>query len=65
MVSQKVLICHPELVSGSLNSSILLDAEPILSQAQHKVHGILPWFLIYCDFIKIRNSCDSFGGDGL
>ena len=27
IVSQKVPICHPELVSGFLNSLILLDAE--------------------------------------
>ena len=28
MVSERILICHPELVSGSRKSLILLDAEP-------------------------------------
>jgi hypothetical protein len=37
MVWQKVQICHPELVSGSRNSLILLDAETILKRVQHKV----------------------------
>jgi hypothetical protein len=37
IVSQKVLICHPELVSGSRNTLILLGAEPMLNRVQHKV----------------------------
>jgi hypothetical protein len=45
MVSQKVPICHPELVSGSRKFMILLDAETILSQAQHKVQHD-----IFCGF---------------
>jgi hypothetical protein len=38
IVSQKVPICHPELVSGFLNSLILLDAE--LGSASNKKRSI-------------------------
>jgi hypothetical protein len=56
----KVAICHPEpgpefnsgsTISGSRNLLILLDAEPILNQVQHKVHDIFPVFLTFYEFI--------------
>jgi hypothetical protein len=46
MVSQIVLICHPELVSGSRKSLILLDAES--SSALHSI-----CFSTFYEFINL------------
>jgi hypothetical protein len=46
-VSQ-LLFCHPEFISGSHNHLILLDAETILKQVQHRAqHDIFHHFNHY------------------
>ena len=35
----KIPYCHPELVSGSLNTLLYIDSETILKQIQHRIQN--------------------------
>jgi hypothetical protein len=51
---EKVFFGHPELVSGSQNMLVLLDAETTLKQVQHKVRYDMTQYFMTFAKVSVR-----------